>query len=173
MTEWNEEEQIDIRCRSGLPIPFVDLRVVDFSGRKLPRDGASVGEVVVRSPWLTLGYLKEPDSSEDLWSGGYLHTGDAGFVDAEGYLQLTDRMKDVIKTGGEWISSLQIEDILTQHPAVSEAAAIGVPDETWGERPYALVAIKEEQRGKVFGRGLQSLFPGVCRSWRHFEVGRS
>ena len=66
MTEWNEEEQIDIRCRSGLPIPFVDLRVIDFSGRKLPRDGASVGEVVVRSPWLTLGYLKEPDSSEDL-----------------------------------------------------------------------------------------------------------
>ena len=160
MTEWNEEEQMDIRCRSGLPIPFVDLRVVDLSGRELPHDGASVGEVVVRSPWLTLGYLKEPDGSEDLWAGGYLHTGDAGFVDAEGYLQLTDRMKDVIKTGGEWISSLQIEDILTQHPAVSEAAVIGVPDETWGERPYALVVIKEEQRGKCSEEDFKVFFQG-------------
>ncbi len=160
MMQWNEEEQMDIRCRSGLPIPFVDLRVVDFNGRKLPHDGASVGEVVVRSPWLTLGYLKEPDNSEDLWFGGYLHTGDAGFVDAEGYLQLTDRMKDVIKTGGEWISSLQIEDILTQHQAVSEAAVIGVPDEIWGERPYAFVAITQEQRGKVSEEDLKVFFQG-------------
>jgi fatty-acyl-CoA synthase len=160
MMQWNEEEQMDIRCRSGLPIPFVDLRINDFEGCKLPHDGASVGEVVVRSPWLAQGYLKEPDKSENLWSGGYLHTGDAGFVDSEGYLQLTDRMKDVIKTGGEWISSLQIEDILTQHPAVSEAAVIGVPDETWGERPYAFVAIKEEQKGKVSEEDLKVFFQG-------------
>jgi len=170
MTEWNAEEQADIRCRTGLPVPFVDLRVVDLDGRKLPHDGASVGEVVVRAPWLTLGYLKDPAGSEDLWAGGYMRTGDAGFVDAEGYLQLTDRLKDVIKSGGEWISSLLIEDTLSQHQAVSEAAVIGVPDETWGERPYAIVTIKEEQRGKVTEEDLKAFFQdfvdrGVISKW--------
>jgi len=160
MTQWNEEEQTDIRCRTGLPVPLVDLRVVDLAGRKLPHDGASVGEVVVRAPWLTVGYFKDPDGSEDLWAGGYMRTGDAGFVDAEGYLHLTDRLKDVIKSGGEWISSLLIEDALSQHQAVSEAAVIGVPDETWGERPYAIVTIKEEQRGKVSEEDLKSFLQG-------------
>jgi len=170
MTEWNEEEQTDIRCRTGIPIPLVDLRVVSFEGQELPHDGASVGEVVVRTPWLTQGYLKEPGGSEDLWAGGYMRTGDAGFVDEEGYLQLTDRLKDVIKSGGEWISSLLIEDTLSQHEAVSEAAVIGVPDETWGERPYAIVTIKEEQKGKVSEEDLKAFFQdfvdrGVISKW--------
>jgi fatty-acyl-CoA synthase len=160
MTEWNEEEQTDIRCRTGLPIPLVDLRVVSFEGQELPHDGASVGEVVVRTPWLTQGYLKEPGGSEDLWAGGYMRTGDAGFVDEEGYLQLTDRLKDVIKSGGEWISSLLIEDTLSQHEAVSEAAVIGVPDETWGERPFAIVTIREEHKGKVSGEDLKAFLQG-------------
>ncbi|MGO8942298.1 MAG: fatty acid--CoA ligase [Syntrophobacteraceae bacterium] len=160
MTEWNEEEQTDIRCRTGLPIPLVDLRVVSFEGQELPHDGASVGEVVVRTPWLTQGYLKEPGGSEDLWAGGYMRTGDAGFVDKEGYLQLTDRLKDVIKSGGEWISSLLIEDTLSQHEAVSEAAVIGVPDETWGERPFAIVTIREEHKGKVSGEDLKAFLQG-------------
>jgi fatty-acyl-CoA synthase len=160
MTEWNAEKQADIRCRTGLPVPFVDLRVVDLDGRELPHDGASVGEVVVRAPWLTLGYLKDPDGSEDLWAGGYMRTGDAGFVDPEGYVQLTDRLKDVIKSGGEWISSLLIEDTLSQHQAVSEAAVVGVPDETWGERPYAIVTIKEEHKGKVSEEDLKAFLQG-------------
>ena len=160
MTEWNEEEQTDIRCRTGLPIPLVDLRVVSFEGQELPHDGASVGEVVVRTPWLTQGYLKEPGGSEDLWAGGYMRTGDAGFVNEEGYLQLTDRLKDVIKSGGEWISSLLIEDTLSQHEAVSEAAVIGVPDETWGERPFAIVTIREEHKGKVSGEDLKAFLQG-------------
>ena len=160
MTEWNAEEQTNIRCRTGLPVPFVDLQVVDLDGRELPHDGASVGEVVVRAPWLTMGYLKDPDGSEDLWAGGYMRTGDAGFVDQEGYLQLTDRLKDVIKSGGEWISSLLIENTLSQHEAVIEAAVIGVPDETWGERPYAIVTIKEEQKGKVSEEDLKAFLQG-------------
>ena len=160
MTEWNEEEQTDIRCRTGLPIPLVNLRVVSFEGQELPHDGASVGEVVVRTPWLTQGYLKEPGGSEDLWAGGYMRTGDAGFVNEEGYLQLTDRLKDVIKSGGEWISSLLIEDTLSQHEAVSEAAVIGVPDETWGERPFAIVTIREEHKGKVSGEDLKAFLQG-------------
>ncbi len=160
MIDWTEEEQIDIRCRTGLPLPLVDLRVVGLDRRELPHDGASVGEVVVRAPWLTQGYFKESERSEDLWAGGYLRTADIGFIDREGYLQLTDRMKDVIKTGGEWISSLQLEDILTRHQAVSEAAVIGVPHETWGERPCAIVTIKEEQKGKVSEEDLKAFFRG-------------
>ena len=99
MIEWNEEEQTNIRCRTGLPIPFVDLRIIDQDGRELPHDGESVGEVVVRAPWLTQGYLKDSERSEDLWVGGYLHTADIGSIDKEGYLHVIDRMKDVIKTG--------------------------------------------------------------------------
>ena len=170
MCDCDEEEKIDIRCRTGLPIPLVDLRVVDLEGRDLPHDGASVGEVVVRAPWLTQGYLKETARSEDLWAGGFLHTADAGYIDAEGYLHVTDRMKDVIKTGGEWISSLQIEDVLTRHEAVSEAAVIGTPDDIWGERPFALVTLKEGQTGKVSEEDLKTFFKifvdsGLISKW--------
>ncbi len=160
MLEWSEEEQIEVRCRTGLPIPLVDLRIVDLGGNDVPHDGVSVGEIVVRTPWLTQGYLKEPERSSDLWAGGWLHTADIGTIDSEGYLQVTDRMKDAIKTGGEWISSLKIENILTMHEAVSEAAVIGVPHEVWGERPCALVTVKDEYRGKVSEEELKTFFAG-------------
>jgi fatty-acyl-CoA synthase len=149
MLEWSEEEQIKMRCRTGRPAPHVYLRIQDPDGNALPHDGETTGEVVVRSPWLTQGYLKDDEKSEELWRGGWLHTGDIGYVDTEGYLQVTDRLKDVIKSGGEWISSLTLEDIISQHEAVSEAAAIGVPDEKWGERPLVLVVLKEDYKGKV------------------------
>jgi fatty-acyl-CoA synthase len=152
MLKLSEAEQIAIRCRTGLPISGVQLEVVDPAGKPLPHDGRSTGEVVVRAPWLTQGYLKDEQKSEALWAGGWLHTGDIGHIDAEGYLQITDRLKDVIKTGGEWVSSLAIEDIISQHPGVAEAAVIGVPDDKWGERPLALVvpkpAFKEELRAE-------------------------
>jgi fatty-acyl-CoA synthase len=146
MLEWDAERQVDMRCRTGLPIPNVNLKIVAPDGQNLPHDGKATGEIVVRSPWLTQGYLKDPEKSEELWEGGWLHTGDVGFIDPDGYLQITDRIKDVIKTGGEWISSLALEDIISQHKAVSEAAVIGVPDEKWGERPLALVVLKEEYK---------------------------
>jgi fatty-acyl-CoA synthase len=149
MMDWDLERQVDIRCRTGLPIPNVVLDIVDPDGKPLPHDGQATGEVVVRSPWLTQGYLKEPERSEELWRGGWLHTGDVGFIDAEGYLKITDRIKDVIKSGGEWVSSLTLEDIISQHEAISEAAVIAVPDEKWGERPLALVVLKKEFAGKV------------------------
>jgi fatty-acyl-CoA synthase len=138
------KDQVEMRCRTGLPVPNVLLEIVDVDGKPLPHDGKTAGEVVVRTPWLTQGYLKDPQRSEELWKNGWLHTGDIGFIDPEGYLQITDRVKDVIKTGGEWISSLVLEDIVSQHPAVSEAAVIGVPDTKWGERPMALVVLKPE-----------------------------
>ncbi len=142
-------EQAALRARTGLPLPLVDLRIVDAEMRPQPHDGQAVGELVVRSPWLTQGYLKDPAAAEELWGGGYLHTADIGNIDANGSIQITDRIKDVIKTGGEWISSLQLEDIIGQHPAVHEVAVIGVKDEKWGERPLALVVLKPEMEGQV------------------------
>jgi fatty-acyl-CoA synthase len=144
MLERDLDEQVEIRTRTGRPTPLVDLRIVDEEMRNVPHDGESTGEVVVRSPWLTQGYLKEPEKSEELWEGGYLHTEDIGYIDEQGYLQVTDRIKDVIKTGGEWVSSQAIEDILSQHEGVSEVAVIGVEDEKWGERPLALVALDSD-----------------------------
>jgi fatty-acyl-CoA synthase len=143
MLQWSEEEQITIRCRTGLPISNVELKLLDPDGQSIPHDGRSTGEVVVRSPWLTQGYFKDEEKSRELWEGGWLHTGDIGYIDQEGYLQITDRLKDVIKTGGEWISSLELEDIISQHAGVSEVAVIGIKDSKWGERPMALVVPKE------------------------------
>jgi fatty-acyl-CoA synthase len=143
MLQWPEDEQIKIRCRTGLPINNVELKLLDPDGQEVPNDGKSTGEVVVRAPWLTQGYFKDEEKSKELWAGGWLHTGDIGYIDEDGYLQITDRLKDVIKTGGEWISSLELEDIISQHPLVSEVAVIGVRDAKWGERPMALVVPKQ------------------------------
>jgi fatty-acyl-CoA synthase len=120
----------------------VDLHLVDEEMHDLPRDGKATGEIVVRAPWLTQGYLNNAKASEELWAGGYLHTQDMANMDAQGYLQITDRLKDVIKTGGEWVSSLELESLISQHPGVSEVAVIGIRDEKWGERPMALVVAK-------------------------------
>jgi acyl-CoA synthetase (AMP-forming)/AMP-acid ligase II len=142
-------EQVESRTRTGLPVPLVDLRVVDEEMNDAPRDGKATGEVVARAPWLTQGYFKDEENSRRLWLGGYLHTGDVAAIDPEGYLQITDRIKDVIKTGGEWVSSLELEDIISQCEGVSEVAVIGAPDEKWGERPMALVALKPDFAGMV------------------------
>jgi fatty-acyl-CoA synthase len=139
MLDGDDEAVLDLRCRTGRPIPLVELDVVDEDMHGVPHDGKSTGEVVVRAPALTQGYFKNPETSETLWSGGHLHTGDIGQLDEDGYLKVTDRLKDVIKSGGEWISSLALEDIISQLPGVAEVAAIGVSDEKWGERPLVLV----------------------------------
>jgi fatty-acyl-CoA synthase len=136
------DETVAYRCRAGRPIPFVQLRIVDAQMDDVAHDGASQGEIVVRTPWLTQGYLGEPEKSEELWRGGWLHTGDVGVIDQYGYVKIVDRIKDVVKTGGEWVSSLDLEDIILRVPGVAEVAVVGVPDERWGERPIALVVVK-------------------------------
>ncbi|MDM8556691.1 fatty acid--CoA ligase [Desulfococcaceae bacterium HSG7] len=158
MLEWEAEKQIEVRCSTGMPVPHVDMEIIDPKGKPLPHDGKHTGEVVVRSPWLAQSYFKEPEKSEALWRDGWMHTGDVGYADNDGYLHITDRIKDVIKSGGEWISSLELEDIISRHEAVSEAAAIGVPDQKWGERPLVLVVIKPEFRDKVNGDALKVFF---------------
>ncbi len=137
------DEQVELRTKTGVPIPFVDMKVVDEQLKPMPKDGESVGEIVVRTPWLTQSYYKEEERSNELWSGGYLHTGDVAYVDDKNYFKITDRIKDVIKTGGEWISSLELENLISKHEAVSEVAVVGIPDERWSERPYAMVVLKD------------------------------
>jgi fatty-acyl-CoA synthase len=133
------EEELDIRTKAGVAAPLVDIRVVDSAQNSVPHDGKTPGEIVVRAPWLTQGYVDSAEASEELWAGGYMHTNDIGIIEPGGYLRIVDRMKEVIKTGGEWVSSLQIEDLISQCKGVSEAAVIGVKDDKWGERPLALV----------------------------------
>ncbi len=118
------------------------MRIIGQDGTEQPHDGHSTGEIVMRSPWLTQGYLDDEAGSAALWAGGWLHTGDIGTIDAHGFLNVTDRIKDVVKTGGEWVSSIQLEDIISEHPDVAEAAVIGVRDAHWGERPVAVVVVK-------------------------------
>lgn len=133
------EAQLPLRIEAGVPIALVDLRIIDDQGQPLPHDGQSVGEVVVRAPWLTQGYLDAPEQGAALWAGGWLHTGDLACIDAHGVVKIRDRMKDVIKTGGEWISSVALESLISQHSAVASVAVVGVPDPHWGEQPLALV----------------------------------
>ncbi|MGO9392705.1 fatty acid--CoA ligase [Rhodoblastus sp.] len=144
-----DDKAIGLRVKAGMPIPLVDLRIVDHDMNDAAHDGKATGEIVVRAPWLTQGYFKNPEASETLWAGGYLHTNDIGNIDSHGYVQVTDRLKDVIKTGGEWVSSLEIEDIISQHPAVSEVAVIGVKDDKWGERPKAVIVLKSGHNGTL------------------------
>lgn len=137
------EGQVAKRVRTGTPMGLVQLRVVDSKGKDVSHDDRSSGEIVVRTPWLTQGYYKDAKNSEKLWEGGWLHTQDVAAVDESGSVRITDRLKDVIKVGGEWLSSLEIEDIVASHPLVAESAVIGVKDEKWGEIPLACVVVKE------------------------------
>ena len=133
------------RIKTGYSLPLVDLHTVDAEMLDVARDGKATGEIVVRAPWLTQGYLHNPTASEELWEGSYLHTGDIGTIDPRGMLTVTDRLKDVIKTGGEWVSSLELESIISQHPAVNEVAVIGIKDDKWGERPLAMIVLRAGQ----------------------------
>lgn len=133
------QQQVPLRINAGVPIPLVDLRIVDEQGKDVAHDGESLGEVVVRAPWLTQGYLKEPEQGAALWAGGWMHTGDMACINDRGVVQIRDRIKDVIKTGGEWISSVALESLISQHPAVDSVAVVGVADAQWGEQPLALV----------------------------------
>ncbi len=146
MKNYDNEQKSDIAIKTGMPITLVDVRIADPGGKFLPNDGKTTGEIVVRAPWFTKGYYKDPEKTEELWHGGWLHTGDVGYMDSDGYVQITDRLKDVIKTGGEWVSSLDLENAVNLHSAVQEAAAIGIPDSKWGERPMLLVVLTPEFR---------------------------
>jgi fatty-acyl-CoA synthase len=170
MQAWSEEQQLDRMIMTGFVAPLVYLRVVDAAGNDIPKDGRSTGEIIVRAPWCTQGYYKEPEKSEELWAGGWMHTGDVAYMDEYGYIQIVDRLKDVIKSGGEWIVSQELENLLSLHEGVLEAAVIGIPDEKWGERPLAIVVPREEYKGKLTGDMLRAhlnryVEEGLITSW--------
>ncbi|MDR6913445.1 fatty-acyl-CoA synthase [Pseudomonas sp. 3296] len=139
------QDQLATRMKTGTPVPMVDLKIIDASGNDVVHDGESLGEIVVRAPWLTQGYLKEPAKGAELWLDGWMHTGDMASIDSMGGVEIKDRIKDVIKTGGEWISSLELESLISEHAAVMSVAVVGIVDEQWGERPMAMVVCEPGQ----------------------------
>ena len=139
------EEEMDWRAKTGRVVPGVEVRVVAEDGSILPNDGESVGEFEVRGPWITGSYYGEP--APERFHDGWLRTGDIGSLDDRGFMQISDRTKDVIKSGGEWISSVELENEVMAHPGVVEAAVIAVPDERWSERPLVAVVLEPESPG--------------------------
>ncbi len=132
----------DSRARQGIPLPWVELRLIDDDGSEVPWDGESTGEIQVRGPWVASGYFRE-GATPDKFDRGWLRTGDIAAVDENASVQITDRSKDVIKSGGEWISSVELENEVMAHPDVIEAAVIAKPDERWAERPLCCVVLRE------------------------------
>jgi fatty-acyl-CoA synthase len=142
MREWSEDAQYAVRASQGYPAVGVDLRIVDDAGREQPWDGQAMGEIQVRGPWIIRAYYDNPESADRFTADGWFRTGDVATVDAEGYVRITDRTKDLIKSGGEWISSIDVETMIMGHPKVLEAAVIAVPHPRWVERPLACVVLR-------------------------------
>jgi fatty-acyl-CoA synthase len=148
MSEWPEDEQYEVRGKQGWPAPFVELRVMRPEGPggtnvEAPRDGRTAGELEVRGPWVAGSYYNAPDQAHRWTEDGWFKTGDVATMDEEGFIKIVDRAKDLVKSGGEWISSVDLENTLMGHPAVKEAAVIGVAHPKWQERPVAVVVLKE------------------------------
>jgi fatty-acyl-CoA synthase len=138
----SEDEKYKVRMKQGMPAPFLEIRVMRPDG-EAPWDDATFGELEVRGPWVAASYLEAPETG-DRWSkDGWFRTGDMATIDPEGYIRIVDRSKDLIKSGGEWISSVDLENALMNHPAVSEAAVIVIPHPKWQERPLAVVVAKK------------------------------
>jgi fatty-acyl-CoA synthase len=165
------DEQFRCRLTQGIVQPGVELRIVDLgTGEELPWDGQVFGEVQVRGPWIASGYHNDADP-ERITPDGWLRTGDVASVSPDGYLTLVDRVKDVIKSGGEWISSVDLENAIMGHPHVAEAAVIGLPHPTWQERPVAYVVPRPEHRDQLSGADiLEFLSTRVAKLWLPDEV---
>jgi fatty-acyl-CoA synthase len=139
----DDETKFDVVAMAGLPLPLVEVRVRDDEGADVPWDGEAMGELEVRGPWVASGYYDTPEQADRWTDDGWFRTGDIASMHPRGFIQIKDRTKDVIKSGGEWISSVELENALMAHPAVAEAAVIAIPDEKWAERPLAAVVLKE------------------------------
>jgi len=139
------DEQLRYRARQGKPLPFVEIRAV-ADGREVPWDGATMGELEVRGPWVASQYFNVDGPDQRFSEDGWFRTGDVVMIHADGCVELTDRAKDLVKSGGEWISSVALENALMAHPAVAEAAVIAVPHPKWDERPLAVVVLRKDQR---------------------------
>lgn len=170
LTGRSDDELAGIRATQGLAVPGVDLRIADEgSSEELPWDGTTQGELQVTGPWIARSYYNDPRAADSFSKDGWLRTGDVATITPDGYIRLVDRTKDVIKSGGEWISSVDLENELMGHPAVAEAAVIAIPDEKWQERPLACVVVKSE--GSVTrDELLEWLRPRVAKWWLPDDV---
>ncbi len=167
------KDRYDLLARHGLPVAGVDLRIVDELGKELPWDGATMGELQVRGPWVTSGYYNDPRGEErgraESFMGGpgekWFRTGDVATIDPEGYIQIMDRTKDLVKSGGEWISSVDLENAIMAHPKVMECAVIAIPHPKWQERPVAAVATLPQFRGQVTKEEILDFLQGRVAKW--------
>ncbi len=167
----SDDERYAVRAKQGAPVAGVDMRIVDEAGQVQPWDGQSVGEIQVRGPWVASSYYDNPAGAAQFTEDGWFRTGDVATIDPDGYVQITDRTKDLIKSGGEWISSVDMETTIMGHPKVLEAAVIAVPHERWVERPLACVVPKPEFAGQLDAEEvLEYLRPRVAKWWLPDEV---
>ena len=163
-------ERFEVMSRHGLPLAGVDIRIVDAEQKELPWDGIAMGELQARGPWVAADYYNDPRSRQS-FIDGWLRTGDVATIDAEGYIQIMDRTKDLVKSGGEWISSVDLENAIMAHPKVAEAAVVGVFHPKWQERPLACVAALPEFRGQITKQEiLDFLAPRVAKWWLPDDV---
>jgi fatty-acyl-CoA synthase len=165
MEELPEEQLYEIKGRQGTLLPCLEMRVVAEDGSEVPRDGINLGELRLRGQWIAEEYYREPERTKESIRDGWLCTGDVVTVDPEGYVQIQDRTRDLIKSGGEWISSIDLENSIMSHPAVAEAAVIGIASEKWTERPMACVVLKPEYAGKVGSEEILSFLSGRVAKW--------
>jgi fatty-acyl-CoA synthase len=159
-----EGARLDLMARHGLPLAGVDLRIVDPAGEELPWDGLAMGELQARGPWVAGSYYNDPRSN-DSFMDGWLRTGDIATIDAEGYIQITDRTKDLVKSGGEWISSVDLENAIMAHPKVAEAAVVGVFHAKWQERPLACVVPLSEHKDQITKQEILDFLASRVAKW--------
>jgi len=167
---WNDLEvsqRYRLKARQGISQLFTDVRVMDEHLREVPMDGKTIGEIVARGNNVMDGYYKQPEETAQVMHGGWFHTGDLAVLHPDGYIEVVDRAKDVIISGGENISSVEVEAMLYEHPAVLEAAVVGVPDSTWGEVPKALVVLRPGQQASA-----QELITFCRARMAHFKAPR-
>jgi fatty-acyl-CoA synthase len=148
MREWSDEDRFTVRAKQGFAVPGVEIRACDEDGKEVPWDGKTMGELEVRGPWIISAYYKL-EGNQERFHDGWFRTGDVVTIDPEGCINITDRTKDLVKSGGEWISSIDLENAIMGHPKVLEAAVIALPHPKWQERPLALVVEKPDFKGKV------------------------
>jgi len=167
------EELLALRAKQGLPVLGVELRIVDLdSGEECPADGETPGEIQMRGPWIARAYFHDPDDRDGRFtSDGWFRTGDVATIDADGYVQIVDRTKDLVKSGGEWISSVTLEGELMAHPKVQEAAVVGFPHSRWAERPVGFVVVRPEHKDSLTkDELLQFLRPRIATFWMPDEI---
>lgn len=150
------DQKTEVEIKTGIPIPLVDLRVVDKEGNEVPWDSQTIGEIIVQAPWVTDSYVKDEANTQKLWIDGWMHTGDLAVVGEDGYVSIVDREKDAVKSGGEFIPTVILEDIISTFPGIGEVAVVGKKNEKWGERPVAFISSAQKLNHEDIRKHLES-----------------